>query len=210
MDNLPDLTNFIHTMVPLFLHYLSKLSSPKLYDCQEHRARLLVLEIINRIPNNHEALKSHASDANSVLISVLENDNEESGLVALRIFIDLHRNYRNVLEEREVQQFLDFVLKIYDKLKDTVHEMFDSKNGLGLISPTQASPMPASADTPSSASDFSAISGNGKPLTRSLCSFKVLTECPIIIVILFQLYRKYVANNIPRFVEAIITVPLFI
>jgi transformation/transcription domain-associated protein len=207
VENLPELTSFINLMMPLFLNYLSVASGPKFQDCPEHRIRLLILEIINRLPNNHEALRAHAIEANSVLMNILENDNEENALVALRIFIDLHRNFRAVLEEKEVQPFLDFVVNLYENLPTTVHEIFDARNGAGLVSPTQPSPFASSADTPgsSNASEFG-VTITGKHITKSSASFKVLTECPIIIVILFQLYRKYVANNIPRFVEVIIQV----
>ena len=43
-------------------------------------------------------------------------------------------------------------------------------------------------------------------LTKGLFSFKVLTECPIIIALLFQLYRKFVNHNVPLFVPLIMEV----
>lgn len=42
-------------------------------------------------------------------------------------------------------------------------------------------------------------------LSQSKFSFKVLTECPIIIALLFQLYRAFVTNNVPHFVTPIIS-----
>lgn len=43
-----------------------------------------------------------------------------------------------------------------------------------------------------------------KKLKKSLESFKVLTECPIIIALLFQLHKKYVAANVPLLVPLIV------
>jgi hypothetical protein len=43
-------------------------------------------------------------------------------------------------------------------------------------------------------------------IAQSTFSFKVLTECPIIIALLFQLYRSFVTSNVPGFVEPIIVV----
>ena len=43
-------------------------------------------------------------------------------------------------------------------------------------------------------------------IPRSLDSFKVLTECPIIIALLFQLHKKYAGNNVPELVPLIIDV----
>ena len=43
------------------------------------------------------------------------------------------------------------------------------------------------------------------PLIRSIHSFKVLTECPIIVVLLFQLYPRFVASNVPKFMPFIVS-----
>ena len=45
-----------------------------------------------------------------------------------------------------------------------------------------------------------------KNIPRSLDSFKVLTECPIIIALLFQLHNKYVGVNVPALVPSIVDV----
>lgn len=43
---------------------------------------------------------------------------------------------------------------------------------------------------------------------RSINSFKVLTECPIIVALLFQLHRNFVSSSVPIFIEPIINVLL--
>jgi transformation/transcription domain-associated protein len=45
-----------------------------------------------------------------------------------------------------------------------------------------------------------------KVLAKSLHSFKVLTECPIIVVLLFQSRREFVNDSIKNFVPLIIKV----
>jgi transformation/transcription domain-associated protein len=45
-----------------------------------------------------------------------------------------------------------------------------------------------------------------KILPKSMFSFKVLTECPIIVVLLFQSYRRSAADNIMKFVPLIFQV----
>lgn len=42
------------------------------------------------------------------------------------------------------------------------------------------------------------------PLLRSKESFKVLTECPLIVMLLFQLYPKYIKANIPDLIPLMI------
>jgi transformation/transcription domain-associated protein len=45
-----------------------------------------------------------------------------------------------------------------------------------------------------------------KALLNAMTSFKVLTECPIIIALLYQLHRDFVANMFTTFLEPIINV----
>jgi transformation/transcription domain-associated protein len=129
-----------------------------------------------------------------LIIEILSHDNEENALVALRIYIDLHRNCCALLEDK-VQSFFDFVQVLYEQLPQTVHDVFEVSNGIGLTLAIQSS----SFDDGSSNNSTST-----KTIIRSKQSFRVLTECPIIIVILFQLHRKYVPINVPKFVELVI------
>lgn len=43
-------------------------------------------------------------------------------------------------------------------------------------------------------------------LLKSLESFKVLTECPLIIMLLFQIYPKFISRNIPQFLPLMMAV----
>jgi len=65
---------------------------------------------------------------------------------------------------------------------------------LAFTSPRPVSPASELSDQPS------------KILAKSLFSFKVLTECPIIVVLLFQTHRQFVNPNIATFVPLIIQV----
>jgi transformation/transcription domain-associated protein len=47
---------------------------------------------------------------------------------------------------------------------------------------------------------------NDKVLVKAMSSFKVLTECPIIVALLYQLHRDFVANMFTTFLEPIINV----
>jgi hypothetical protein len=45
-----------------------------------------------------------------------------------------------------------------------------------------------------------------KTLAKSITSFKTLTECPIIVVLLLQVHRNVIATNMPRLVPLIMDV----
>lgn len=46
-------------------------------------------------------------------------------------------------------------------------------------------------------------------LAKSMYSFKILKECPIIIVLLFQLHKKIFKNNVDSFIPLVIEVKYY-
>ena len=117
---------------------------------------------------------------------LLEKDNEENAVICLRIILDLHKNFRPHLEA-EVQPFLDFVRQIYQNFPSTVNEFFSSIDSAQYaMHHGQAGPS-------------ASVGGGSKSgaLNKSTESFKVLTECPLIVMFLFQLYPKHLQTNIP-------------
>jgi len=72
---------------------------------------------------------------------------------------------------------------------------------------TARTPAAAAAHSPSTPA---AVAGTAprevRAIQRSLYSFKVLTECPIIIVLLFQLYRSFNETHVEPFVPLVFKV----
>ena len=62
-------------------------------DDDANKFRRVVLEILNRLPNN-ETLRPYTAELMEVANAVLATDNEENALTALRVVFDLHKNYR--------------------------------------------------------------------------------------------------------------------
>ncbi|KAJ9474335.1 Transcription-associated protein 1 [Pseudozyma hubeiensis] len=63
---------------------------------------------------------------------------------------------------------------------------------------------PSAAPSTPAATAASTAPASSKPLPKSMSSFKVLTECPIVIVLIFQSYRSVVPQAINVFVPLII------
>lgn len=55
--------------------------------------RKLILEMIHRLPTN-EYLRPYVKQILSLMLKLLESENEENILVCLRIIIELHKQYR--------------------------------------------------------------------------------------------------------------------
>lgn len=82
------------------------------------------MEIIYRLPQT-EPLKEYAYDLCTMLMNLIRVENEDNAVVCAKIIIDLHRAFRNVLED-QVQPFLDIVLDIFKNMEQTVKDLFDA------------------------------------------------------------------------------------
>ncbi|GMY12228.1 transformation/transcription domain-associated protein-like isoform X1 [Fagus crenata] len=197
--------NFLKCYFRAFSVILLQTTKPQFSDNPEHKLRNIVVEILNRLPHS-EVLRPFVQDLLKVAMQVLTTDNEENGLICIRIIFDLLRNFRPTLEN-EVQPFLDFVCKIYQNFKLTVSHFFESG---AVVGGEDVKPM----DTLSSSSSDQALTigsvaatGHLNPSTRS---FKIVTESPLVVMFLFQLYSRLVQTNIPHLLPlmvAAISVP---
>ena len=116
--------NFLRYLFPAFRNVLlhNKAATQVRVDETETRFRHVVLEILNRLPNN-EVLRPYAPELLRVATDTLSRDSEENALTCLRIIFDLHKNFRPALEG-EVQSFLDLVQRIYRLLPTSINKAF--------------------------------------------------------------------------------------
>jgi transformation/transcription domain-associated protein len=105
----------------------------------------------------------------------------------LKIMVDLHKSFKQLMEDF-VQPFFEIVQEAYRNTPAAVEKLFYED---------------AAPDKPAGTPE-----ANGETLPKmiisSMDSFKVLTECPIVIALLFQLHKKYVGSNVPALVPLII------
>ncbi|KAH1158068.1 hypothetical protein GLYMA_11G077000v4 [Glycine max] len=192
--------NFLKCYFRAFSAILLQITKPQFVDNQEHKLRNIVVEILNRLPHS-EVLRPFVQDLLKVAMQVLTTDNEENGLICIRIIFDLLRNFRPTLEN-EVQPFLDFVCKIYQNFKLTVSHFFDNMAMTG----EDVKPM----ETSLSDQGINNTTATGSLLNPSTRSFKIVTESPLVVMFLFQLYSRLVQANIPQLLPlmvAAISVP---
>ncbi|KAI7899883.1 uncharacterized protein BX663DRAFT_576399 [Cokeromyces recurvatus] len=184
---------FLSTLIPVFLDILQNEQPVFVSNAPEQKLRNIILEIIYRLPQT-EALKEYVPELCRALMKILRVENEDNAVVCVKIIIDLHRSFRPMLED-QVQPFLDIVQEIFQNMEQTVKDAFDDPDQISTpLSAVSPRPMSPAADTPEVPT---------KALPKSMFSFKVLTECPIIVVLLFQSYRRAAADNIMKFVPLI-------
>ncbi|XP_043711461.1 transformation/transcription domain-associated protein-like [Telopea speciosissima] len=182
---------FLKCYFRAFSMILTQLTTPQLTDNPEHKVRNVIVEILNRLPHS-EVLRPIVQDLLKLALQVLTLDNEENGLVCIRIIFDLLRNFRPSLEN-EVQPFLDFVCKIYQNFGATVSYYFE--DGAGGEDNKQLT------DSGQLASGYI----GGGQLNPSTRSFKIVTESPLVVMFLFQLYGRLVQTNIPHLLPLMVS-----
>jgi transformation/transcription domain-associated protein len=173
------------------------------------RLRNSVLEIIHRLPMNPpKDLEPYALQIVDKLMSLINIENEDNDIVIVKTIMDFFRHQSNVVKDR-VQPFLVHIQEMFQTMEQTVKDTFDH--------PQQAAPVPS---TPASHTQYSQSPRPGSPvstvssdlateaqttrqLQKGMQSFKVLSECPIIVVSIFQSNREVVSKNVKAFVPLI-------
>lgn len=223
-----------------------------------HRARYLVLEIIQRFPYSSEYIKPFAGWILGIIMRSLESDNEENAMICLRIIIEIHKNCRGqilvsnvqnrtaensnsdssnpnhtgnaltgnseqsnqVSLENYVQPFFDFVRKLLENMPNNVAELIESsitdesqskedaklgkKRQSETASSSQSSLNSVQNSNSSSNSNILIESDQPKKFAKATKSFKVLSECPIILVLLIQIHKRFIGHSVPDMVPLII------
>ncbi|KAH3761988.1 transformation/transcription domain-associated protein [Pelomyxa schiedti] len=168
-------TNFLVYVFPVLYNELRGIE-PQKADGPEHKLRNTILEIIKRLPCTDQ-LKTNVPHLMKLAMYLLEVESEDNVIICLHIIIELHKNFKMSMENElaeQVQAFLNFVHRLLGELPKTMERTF------------QEPPPPAGT------------------LISALQSFKVLTEVPIMVVLLFQLYPRFVSTNINAFIPHIV------
>lgn len=145
----PQLARILDALFPVWQTLLLQNSKlpPQLRATQINRCRKVLLQVINRLPSN-DALRPFVTQLLHLLMDVLQRDNEENALIALKTLFDLHRNYRPGLRN-EVQPFLDLVQQMYRNIQVTMKKQFaappETTAGAAAATPTAAAGASASA-----------------------------------------------------------------
>ncbi|XP_017339265.1 transformation/transcription domain-associated protein isoform X1 [Ictalurus punctatus] len=199
----PQYSTFLEHIIPRFLTFLQDGEVQFLQEKPTQQLRKLVLEIIHRIPTN-EHLRPHVKNILSVMFRFLEIESEENVLICLRIIIELHKQFRPPISQ-EIHHFLDFVKQIYKDLPKVVTRYFEnpqviaentvpSPEMVGMITSVLVKTAPEREDSETRTHTI---------IPRGSLSLKVLAELPIIVVLMYQLYKLNIHNVVSEFVPLI-------
>ncbi|KAL4095775.1 hypothetical protein PRIC1_009146 [Phytophthora ramorum] len=139
----PQLGRILEALFPVWKGLLHSKLTPQLRATTQNRCRKVLLQILNRLPSN-EALRPYVAQLLQLLMEVLQKDNEDNALIALKTLFDLHRNYRPGLRN-EVQPFLELVQLMYKNLQTTMKKQFSGPPETHKSSSVSAATTPTAA-----------------------------------------------------------------
>jgi len=155
-----------------------------------------------------EVLEPYAADIFDLLMGLVKVENEDNAVLCMKTLMSFER-HQTKATEKKVQPFLDLIQEMFETMEQAVKDTFDSptQGGTAGIPSTPGnsqnfqSPRPGSPSA--SVSDLGMEQQSTRPLLKGMQSFKVLAECPIIVVSIFQAHRNCVYKNVKLFVPLI-------
>jgi transformation/transcription domain-associated protein len=165
--------------------------------------------MFHRLPTN-EHLRPYVKQSLSLMFRLLERENEDNVLICLRIIIELHKQYRPQYSV-EIQTFLQFVKGIYRDLPNQLNKIFEPRSPIKVKDLSELNIEAVLAETftatvvltETRTPDGNNISYNLIP--KGVLSLKVLQELPIIVVLMYQLYKHNVHQDVADFIPLIMT-----
>lgn len=176
--------------------------------------------MLHRFPTHPaptEPFEPYALEVVELLMKLVRNDNEENAVISVKVISDIMRHQHKVVQNK-VQDFLSLIQELFEQMERVVREQLDNEPTAGAAgmpsTPSSSqtnfhqhqSPRPASPTA--TTTDFGVDQPSARPLLKGMQSFKVLSECPIIVVSIFQVYRNTVPQNVKAFVPLIKSVLL--
>jgi transformation/transcription domain-associated protein len=199
--------------------FMALLEGPPVFisTSNEQKLRNCVLEIIHRLPANNppDVYEPYTDQVVDMLMNLVRVENEDNAIICVKTIMDIMRYQTKVLmqpENQRVQQFLSLIQEMFDLMPSMVRDQLDnpSPGQSQAVIPSTPGSTQTNFQSPRPGSPVASVpdlGGDPAQQTRSLLkgmqSFKVLSECPIIVVSIFQTYRNSVGANVKRFVPLI-------
>uniref|UniRef100_A0AAR5Q8F1 FAT domain-containing protein n=1 Tax=Dendroctonus ponderosae TaxID=77166 RepID=A0AAR5Q8F1_DENPD len=201
-------TTFLSLSIKVFLNILGEGEPYFIAEYNIQQVRKLILEILYRLPTN-EHLKKYERPILNLMLRLLETDNESNVLVCLKIIIELHKIYKPAMNSG-IHQFLKFVKSVYTNLPNHMPKIFEPKTpikvkdltDLNLDELLQETFTIRSIQTENRSEDGTLIAEYFL-IPKAVLSLKVLQELPIIVVLMYQLYKQDVHQGVSDFIPLI-------
>lgn len=203
--------HYLSQLVPVYIELLNTVPISFSSQSIDHKLRNSILEVLHRSTMN-DTFQNYALEINDLLIKLLQTENEENGVLCLKISTSLFKSYKSILADK-AEPFIQIIIEMYKNmdqlLKDTfVNNATGTPNPNNLASGNNNGGSPANnfqsprAMSPSLGND----DAQPKQLAKAMYSFKTIAECPITMVTLTSSYKQLVNTSLPDFIPYIIQI----
>ncbi|KAL9617627.1 MAG: hypothetical protein Q9160_007593 [Pyrenula sp. 1 TL-2023] len=175
----------------------------------EQKLRNCILEIIHRLHMNSSDIEPYAAEMVDKLMELARTENEDNAVLCMKTIMDLER-HQIAATAPKVQPFLDLIQEMFRGMEQVVKDTFDTgqsgsipgtSSEANVVAQNLQSPRPNSPAN--SVAELGSDQQANSHLLKGMQSFKVLAECPIIVVSVFQAHRNSVSVNVKKFVPLI-------
>lgn len=164
---------FVALFLPCALKQLEIIRINGDVTSKEHMARLAILTVLRALPAFVEAVRPHVDAIMPVILTVMREDVDDIAAEAMQLFTEMNKAFRSAVEQY-VAPFLDFILEVARNFANISHSRLAA-----------------------------AAKGDGKTLPMARMAFRLLNDAPVMIVLVFQLHRRFINEYIPRFVPVV-------
>ncbi|XP_044312548.1 transcription-associated protein 1 isoform X4 [Drosophila rhopaloa] len=206
----PAYPSFLENSLKIFMRILQDGEPQFIQENTMQHIRKLILEMIHRLPIT-ESLRQHVKPIITMMLKILKTDNEENVLVSLRIIIELHKHFRPSFNP-EIQLFLGFVKDIYTNLPNHLAYIFETSSDIWIndLKDLHFDVLLSEAYSVRTIHVEKQLDSNSQQqiynlLPRGILSLKVLQELPIIVVLMYQIYKNAVHQEVAEFIPLILT-----
>nr|CAH0103283.1 unnamed protein product [Daphnia galeata] len=193
--SLPQYPAFLDDAMKNFLKILQDSEPLFIAEYNIQQVRKLILEMFHCLPTN-EHLRPYVKQSLILMIRLLERENEDDVLICLQIIIEIHRQYRIYHDDSPNQRNKILEPRSPIEVKDLSKLNFELGVAETFITGTVVL---TETQTP----DGNNISYNLIP--KGVLSLKVLQELPIIVVLMNQLCKHNVHQDVADFIPLIMT-----
>ncbi|KOB75140.1 Transformation/transcription domain-associated protein [Operophtera brumata] len=202
----PQYPQFLDHSLKIFLKILQDGEPHFIAEYNIQQVRKLILEMIHRLPIS-ETLRPYVKNILILMLKLMEIENEENVLVCLKIFMELHKQYRPVYStDVDIHKFLQWVKGIYSDLPNHLPKIFEPKPTIRVKDLSEVNIDQLLQETYTTTpihTEKKLLDGSYNLIPRSVLSLKVIQELPIIVVLMYQLYKQNVHQEVSNFIPLI-------
>ena len=116
----------VNKIIPSLISSLNEITISFDENSNEHKLRHNILELLNSCFSN-QLSEDQVNNILDCLLTILPKENEENGIICMKISTILFKSFKNILQEK-VEQFICIIIQCYKNSRELVNKEFDQNS----------------------------------------------------------------------------------